>query len=104
MGNIPFAFCVQPLMVNHSFASSDWEWVSYQLVGANSSGTTTVRSYQHELISHLSFEQGALVHFTESLAGSETCECESSGALIEDAYTGFYNSNHPMDSSRIMRC
>lgn len=82
MGNIPFAFCVQPLMVNHSFASSDWEWVSYQLVGANSNGTTTVRSYQHELISHLSFEQGALVHFTESLAGSETSECESSSALI----------------------
>ncbi|OAX39974.1 hypothetical protein K503DRAFT_799194 [Rhizopogon vinicolor AM-OR11-026] len=35
---------------------SDWEFVSYQLVGANSNGTTT----------------GALVHFTESLAGSQT--------------------------------
>ncbi|KAJ8597519.1 hypothetical protein M405DRAFT_803811 [Rhizopogon salebrosus TDB-379] len=35
---------------------SDWELVSYQLVGADSNGTTT----------------GALVHFTESLAGNGT--------------------------------
>ncbi|KAG1832480.1 hypothetical protein EV424DRAFT_1368917 [Suillus variegatus] len=35
---------------------SDWEYVSYQLVGANSNGTT----------------KGALVHFTESLAMNET--------------------------------
>ncbi|KAG1752952.1 hypothetical protein EDB19DRAFT_1627788 [Suillus lakei] len=36
---------------------SDWEYVSYQLVGADSNGTT---------------KQGALVHFTESLAVNET--------------------------------
>ncbi|KAG1777716.1 hypothetical protein EV702DRAFT_1222499 [Suillus placidus] len=36
---------------------SDWEYVSYQLVGADSNGTT---------------KQGALVHFTESLARNET--------------------------------
>ncbi|KAG2129824.1 uncharacterized protein EDB93DRAFT_1181563 [Suillus bovinus] len=35
---------------------SDWEYVSYQLVGAGSNGTT----------------KGALVHFTESLAMNET--------------------------------
>lgn len=35
---------------------SDWEYVSYQLVGADSNGTT----------------KGALVHFTESLAKNET--------------------------------
>jgi len=29
-------------MINYQFSSSDWEFVSYQLVGAGSNGTTKV--------------------------------------------------------------
>lgn len=52
--------------------------MSYQLVGANSNGTTKVCSYRHDLTSHLILEQGALVHFTESLARTETSRREFS--------------------------
>ncbi|KAG0704496.1 hypothetical protein DFH29DRAFT_1037815, partial [Suillus ampliporus] len=51
---------------------SDWEYVSYQLVGAGSNGTTKVHRCQYELTSDLILEQGALVHFTESLVQNET--------------------------------